>query len=70
MSNYTKEVSMVCITALILFALYMGEDGVTLAGGLAVLAGLGGYQWGKMRTTPEPLPEYSSLQDMNKASSP
>jgi len=36
-------VALICVTALLAFALYQGIDGALLAGGVAVLAGLGGY---------------------------
>lgn len=40
-------VAIVCITILLVTALFMGINGVLLAGGLALLAGLGGYAKGK-----------------------
>ncbi|MBA7659132.1 hypothetical protein ES703_67097 [subsurface metagenome] len=40
-------VAMVCITILLVTALIMGVNGVLLAGGVAALAGLGGYAKGK-----------------------
>lgn len=36
-------VALICVTALLLFALYQGQDGIILAAGIAVLAGLGGF---------------------------
>lgn len=36
-------ISIICITALIAYALYLGFDGLLLAGGVAVIGGLGGY---------------------------
>lgn len=40
-------VSMVCITALEIYALSQGIDGVALAATVGVIAGLGGYAIGK-----------------------
>ena len=36
-------VAMVCCTVLIGIALLQGHDGVLLSGGLAIIAGLGGF---------------------------
>lgn len=36
-------VSLICITIILGLAIYKDIDGVLLAGGLALLAGLGGY---------------------------
>lgn len=47
---FTKvTISMVCITVLLTAALFQGINGVLLAGGIAALAGLGGYEVGKHR---------------------
>lgn len=42
-------ISMLCITALLVTALCMHINGALLAGGVATLAGLGGYEVGKHR---------------------
>jgi len=36
--------SMLCITALVIFALSKGLDGLILSGGMAILGGLAGYK--------------------------
>lgn len=38
-----------CITAILITALIMSIDGVLVASGLAILAGLGGYAIGKVK---------------------
>lgn len=43
MINLTSIISMLCITILLVVALVLGYDGVLLAGGCTILAGLGGF---------------------------
>lgn len=40
----TKNVAIISIAGLMAFALYLGFDGVLLAGVIAGIAGLGGYE--------------------------
>ena len=42
--KWTPIVAILCITGLIAFALSLGINGVILAGGCTVIAGLGGYE--------------------------
>ena len=42
--KWTPIVAMICITGLLAYALSLGIDGVILAGGCTVIAGLGGYE--------------------------
>ena len=44
----TAITSIICITALMSFALAKGFDGTILAGALVLIAGLGGYVAGKL----------------------
>lgn len=45
-------VAIVCIAILLIVALLKNIDGVLLAGGIATLAGLGGYAAGKKHHPP------------------
>lgn len=38
-----------CITGLVAFALFLGYNNSILAAGVAVIAGLGGYEYGKRK---------------------
>lgn len=44
---YKAITAMLCITALLITALLSGIDGVLLASGCVLLAGLGGFEIGK-----------------------
>ena len=46
-------VAMVMIGVLLAVALYMGYNGVLLASGIGILAGLGGYEVGKRQKETE-----------------
>lgn len=39
-------VSIVCVTLIVLYSLYLGLDTLIVKGGIAVLAGLGGFAAG------------------------
>lgn len=41
--NLASIIAILCITILLVVALVLGFDGVALAGGIAVIAGLGGW---------------------------
>lgn len=43
MKLITPITSIICITGLIAYALHLGIDGLLLAGGVGIIAGLGGY---------------------------
>ncbi len=47
-------ISIMCITVLIAYSLYLGFDGLLLAGGVAVIAGLGGYAVKRVAPTDKP----------------
>lgn len=47
MKPLTTIVAILCITALLLAALKADIDGVLLAGGLSIIAGLGGFATGR-----------------------
>ena len=51
--KWTPILAMVCITALECVALAYGVDGAIFGLGIAAIAGLGGYQLHKARTTPK-----------------
>jgi|GEM_PF-3775949 len=49
MSEYTKDIAILALVAIECFALSKGIDGVLLAGVVAAIAGLGGYNLRKYR---------------------
>lgn len=42
--NIVTIIAIICITALLIVALANGFDGAMLAGGVAIIAGLGGWK--------------------------
>lgn len=46
---YKTITAIICITILLAIALFRGIDGVALASGVAVIAGLGGFVAGKVK---------------------
>lgn len=49
MSNYIKEIAILALAAIELYALSIGLNGALLSLVVAAIAGLGGYELGKRR---------------------
>ena len=47
MTDHVKEVAIVALAAVLLYALHQGIDGTLLAAGIAAIAGIVGYTVGK-----------------------
>jgi len=47
--NITSIIAIICITALLALAVANGINGAMMAGGIAIIAALGGYKIGQKR---------------------